>query len=215
MKIAKNEMIEAEQFIQGSELPVMELLGLDKEKPKVQNGIVIYENIYARLEVYADNKSVLHVVSGDRPYSSLLNVRDGDYVIRTTDYLGLHSFKLMSKEEIQIKYLTNMDDMSDGYHTFGELYKYRMAYNAAFFNELAIRGDVPLCKSKRHSDGGECFGGGWFIVMAELSTGQISNHYEMKYWDIFNIPEREVGFVYDGHSPKEALDRLEKYLTYR
>lgn len=70
----------------------------------------------------------------------------------------------------------DMGNVSDGYHTFNELYRYRMLYNAAFFNELA-KGDVKVCKSHKHYDGEECFGGGWFILMAELPTGQISNHY--------------------------------------
>lgn len=103
-------------------------------------------------------------------------------------------------------------NVSDGYHTFNELYRYCLLYNAAFFNELAARGDIKVCKSYRHSDGEECFGGGWFIVMAELPTGQISNHYEAKDWELFDVPEREKAFVWDGHSPNEAADRLERYL---
>lgn len=43
-------------------------------------------------------------------------------------------------------------------------------------------------------------------------TGQVSNHYESKYWDLFDVPERETAFEYDGHTPNEAADRLEKYL---
>ena len=38
------------------------------------------------------------------------------------------------------KILRNIGEFSDGYHTFNELYDYRKAYNAAFFNEL--------CKAK-------------------------------------------------------------------
>lgn len=52
----------------------------------------------------------------------------------------------------------------------------------------------------------------WFIVMAILPTGQVSNHYESKYWDLFDVPERETAFEYDGHTPNEAADRLKKYL---
>lgn len=85
----------------------------------------------------------------------------------------------------------DMGNVSDGYHTFNELYRYRMLYNAAFFNELA-KGDIKVCKSHKHYDGEECFGGGWFIVMAELPTGQISNHYENRYWELFNIPELDT-----------------------
>ena len=100
-------------------------------------------------------------------------------------------------------------EVSDGYHTFNELYRYRMLYNAAFFNLLPKE---LVHKSKRHHNGEECFGGGWFIVMANLPTGQISNHYELKDWDLFQIPERDVADEWDGHTPQEAADRLYEYL---
>lgn len=104
-------------------------------------------------------------------------------------------------------------EISDGYHTFDELYRYRMLYNAAFFNVLAKDGSIKMCKSRKHSDGEKCFGSDdWFIVMAILPTGQISNHYESKYWNLFNIPERGIAFDYDGHTPNEAADRIERYL---
>ena len=40
-------------------------------------------------------------------------------------------------------------EISDGYHTFNELYRYRMLYNAAFFNLLPKE---LVHKSKRHHD---------------------------------------------------------------
>ena len=104
---------------------------------------------------------------------------------------------------------TDKGEISDGYHTFNELYYYRMLYNAAFFNLLPKEW---VHKSKKHHDGEECFGGGWFIVMAQLPTGQISNHYELKDWDLFHVPEKEVADEWDGHSPQEAAERLHKYL---
>ena len=103
----------------------------------------------------------------------------------------------------------DMGEVSDGYHTFNELYYYRMLYNAAFFN-LLPKGWVH--KSKRHNTGEECFGGGWFIVMANLPTGQISNHYELKDWDLFKVPEKEFADEWDGHTPQEAAKRLYEYL---
>jgi len=100
-------------------------------------------------------------------------------------------------------------EVSDGYHTFNELYYYRMLYNAAFFNLLPKEW---VHKSKRHHTGEECFGGGWFIVMANLPTGQISNHYELKDWELFKVPEKEVADEWDGHTPQKAAERLHKYL---
>ena len=111
----------------------------------------------------------------------------------------------------------NMEDkgnISDGYHTFDELYEYRMLYNASMFNELAKQGLYDVHKSKRHSDGTIPFGDeNWFIVQAELPTGQISNHYEMKDWDLFQIPIKEKANPYDGHTPQDVAKRLREFLV--
>lgn len=104
--------------------------------------------------------------------------------------------------------------ISDGYHTFDELYEYRMAYNAAAFNAWAATNAVPVYKSWKHHDGEPCFGGGWFIVVAILPTGQITNHYPAQYWNNFRIPEVErATHEYDGHTPHDALMRLLRYLA--
>lgn len=124
--------------------------------------------------------------------------------------------------------------VSDGYHTFQELYEFRMAYNAALFNEWArewyiyentrwafkdvelhytriVKYDVH--KSWRHNDGELCFGGGWFIVSANLPGGLISNHYEEKYWDLFKVPKVEKAkYEYDGHTAQDVLTRLKEIL---
>lgn len=105
------------------------------------------------------------------------------------------------------------ENTSDGYHTFKELYRYRMLYNAAFFNLLARFTRVPVVKSCRHSDGEKCFGGGWFIVVAQLPTGQVSNHYEKSFWHLFDIPVVEPAPTWDGHTPNDAADRLEAFLS--
>ena len=105
-------------------------------------------------------------------------------------------------------------NISDGYHTFNELYEYRLLYNASMFNEFAKQGLYDVHKSKRHSDGTIPFGDeNWFIVQAELPTGQISNHYEMKDWELFNVPEKEKANHYDGHTPQDVAKRLRDFLT--
>lgn len=98
---------------------------------------------------------------------------------------------------------------SDGYHTFNELYEFRKVYNASLFNEWAKTNLYTVHKSWRHNDGELCFGGGWFIVVAILPGGQISNHYEAKDWDLFKIPEVEKAiYPFDGHTSKDVLNRL-------
>lgn len=122
-------------------------------------------------------------------------------------------------ESKTLEKLEDVDDkgnISDGYHTFNELYEYRLLYNASMFNELAKQGLYDVHKSKRHSDGTIPFGDeNWFIVQAELPTGQISNHYEMKDWGLFNVPEKEKANPYDGHTPQDVAKRLRDFLSLK
>lgn len=98
--------------------------------------------------------------------------------------------------------------ISDTYHTFEELYEIRKAYNVALFNLLTDTGMFPVVKSYKHSDGELCFGGGWFIVMAILPTGQISNHYENSDWNLFRCEEVDLPPVWDGHTTEDVIKRL-------
>lgn len=115
-------------------------------------------------------------------------------------------------DDNKVKEYPDMEHVSDGYHTFQELYEYRKLYNAAFFNTLYTLGIIKVHKSKRHSTGEECFGRGWFVVMADLPTGQIYNHYEMKDWDLFKVPVQEKADKWDGHTPQQAAERLEEFI---
>ena len=120
--------------------------------------------------------------------------------------------------------LERINELSDGYHTYDELYEFRKMYNAVLFSEWAENLEtssdfgqalfkVPkynVHKSWRHSDGELCFGGGWFIVSAMLPTGLISNHYKAEDWDLFKVPEVEKAlYEFDGHTPQDVLARLE------
>ena len=102
--------------------------------------------------------------------------------------------------------LCRSGEASDGYHTFNELYDFRREYNAALVNS----GVWKAHKSHRHHSGELCFGGGWFIVMIETPFGQISNHYENKYWDEFHCEEKEFADEWDGHTEKDVIERLMK-----
>lgn len=98
-------------------------------------------------------------------------------------------------------------EVSDGYHTHNELYQYRMLLHAYAVRDW-VAGGLPVVKSWRHHDGEQCFGGGWFIVVAELPTGQVSCHYKAEHWDLFAVPAVPLPPVWDGHTPAEAAERL-------
>lgn len=122
----------------------------------------------------------------------------------------------MNKDAIQEELLKlpgrEIATMSDGRHSFDELYEYRKLYNALLFNFWYAEGLYQVHKSKKHGSGEECFGGGWFIVMATTRFGQISNHYRLEDWDLFAIEEREYADVWDGHTPEIVKIRLLKLL---
>ena len=97
-----------------------------------------------------------------------------------------------------------------------ELYSFRLLYNALLFNEWCKHDEIEVYKSKKHSDGEICFDGNWFIVVAILPTGkQISNHYNIKDWDLFKIPEYpQMKDEFDGHTSQDVIDRLRELVVY-
>lgn len=112
-------------------------------------------------------------------------------------------------KDIDIPDDIEIGNISDGYHSFRELYNFRKIYNAVLFNEWAKQNKYDVHKSLKHHDGKDCFGGGWFIVVAKLPMGQISNHYKIDYWDLFKIPEyTKALFPYDYHTSGDVLIRL-------
>lgn len=127
---------------------------------------------------------------------------------RESDKLGYSEYLSVRAlvDELEIT-----SETSDGHHTFSELYHYRMLYNAVACRAWLKEGHTVV-KSWKHHDGELCFGGGWFIVQAELPTGQVSNHYKAEYWDLFGVPEVGLPMVYDGHTPAIAAARMLEYL---
>ena len=135
------------------------------------------------------------------------------------DFMEEQGFESLEELKEQLARYKNAEEqlangeLSDGYHTFNELYEFRKLYNALLFNEWARNEEIEVYKSKRHYDNEECFGGGWFIVVAMLPSGQISNHYELKDWELFNIPEYEKSkYEFDGYTPKDVRVRMLTFL---
>lgn len=140
------------------------------------------------------------------PPDSRLAVDDGPH---STRYYSVGALCHQAAAELKQAQAPVTSETSDGYHTFRELYEFRKAYNAALFNELAANGKCLVHKSLRHHDGELCFGGGWFIVVAILSEGQISNHYELADWDLFRVPAVDKAlFEFDGHTGADVIKRL-------
>lgn len=61
--------------------------------------------------------------------------------------------------------------VSDGYHTFAELYDHRVINFLAVLALAAKCGLKDIGWSYRHSDGHLCFGGGWVIAWITAPSG--------------------------------------------
>ncbi len=103
--------------------------------------------------------------------------------------------------------------ISDGYHTFGELYEHRLELFIALCKiinstDYLEHQPSPVWKSKLHSDGSSF--DGWFILGIGTSQGnQITYHLPMSKWEQTDFaPEWEVAPEFDGHTSKDVLERL-------
>ncbi len=95
--------------------------------------------------------------------------------------------------------------VSDGYHTFDELYHHR----AVLFSVICNDHKKLAWKSKKHNDPKEPMYAGMFIVGIETPKGQATYHYDLEYWDMFHVKELERAPKWDGHTPDEAIARIQ------
>ena len=101
--------------------------------------------------------------------------------------------------------------LNEYYFINQELYDFRLTYNALLFNNWNKYDEYEVYKSKKHHDGELCIDGEYFIVVAILPSGQVTNHYHIKDWDLFKIPVYDkVKDEFDGHTSKDVLQRLKK-----
>jgi hypothetical protein len=97
--------------------------------------------------------------------------------------------------------------VSDGYHTFDELY----AHRSLLFIALMHSHPKISWAAKLHADG--TMYEGFFVAGIELATGRITYHLHKKYWE--RLPNSYTGFTYreiapthDGHTSQDVIERL-------
>lgn len=102
-----------------------------------------------------------------------------------------------------VKPESGIGELSDGYHTFNELYHHRAILFSVICNSMPDK----AWKSKLH-DTGDMFEG-MFIVGIETPNGQATYHYDIEpYWDMFKVKELEKAPEWDGHTPQDAIERI-------
>lgn len=104
----------------------------------------------------------------------------------------------------------SVGDLSDGYHTFNELYEHRIELYITLCRMLAAKdyNDYPVWRAKAHYDGEEMMG--WFLLGINYKPGRvITYHLPMIKWDETNFAATlSVGVEWDGHTSADVLKRL-------
>lgn len=119
---------------------------------------------------------------------------------------GEHAeFIKLAIEALEKEPCEDMGEVSDGYHTFNQLYHQR----AILFATIVNQNKDLAWKSYKHSDGNYCFdsNGEWFIVGIDTPEGSYTYHYQKEYWDYFDCQELDCGKEWDGHT-EEDVTRL-------
>jgi len=140
-----------------------------------------------------------------------------------TNQLVAPGLLLKARQESVLHYVKDkldlkVEDISDGYHTFKELYEFRVYLTAMWFYNIywiyQMQGStIPVWRSKLHSDG-TMYEGGWFIVGFGFKEGhQITFHYEEKFWDVFSFCRTlDRAPEWDGHTSQDVLKRIKKMI---
>ena len=112
--------------------------------------------------------------------------------------------------------------LSDGYHTFDELYDHRIRlwislcalqqeWNCGDF-EPPAGSQITVWRSRNHSDGELAFGGGWFVLgLAKKAGRQMTYHLPESYWEECEFAQTlPKAPPFDEHTAADVLVRLKK-----
>lgn len=100
----------------------------------------------------------------------------------------------------------NTNKISDGYHTFEELYEHRIVLFIALCRSLV--NEHVIWKSRKHSDGSSW--DGWFVLGIGTHKGtQITYHLPDRFWDDCSFAAtNEIAPWFDGHTSADVLKRI-------
>lgn len=100
--------------------------------------------------------------------------------------------------------ILNTDNISDGYHTFGELYRHRAVLFAAVCHDHIEDAWV----TRNYADGRSVYGD-MFLAGIHLPCGDVSYHIDGEYWELFSdLPYLTRSPSSDGDAPNDVLDQI-------
>ncbi len=136
--------------------------------------------------------------------------RNDEYEVTVMNYNSLICFEDVPINEKHIELIIEMTkagcfdepvdkgEISDGYHTFNELYYHRMILFATIVNSNINKS----WKSWKHED--NTMYDDYFIVGIETTLGQFSYHYHKENWDMFKCKELKNAPKWDGHTSNDV-----------
>jgi len=124
----------------------------------------------------------------------------GGYYVRYAD--GYESYSPGKAFEDGYFPMDRVGELSDGYHTFDELYFHRMC----LFAYVVCQNRHRAWKSRQHHDG--TMFERYFIVGMRTRGGMVSYHYELRHWDLFKCEELDRAPEFDGHTSDDVCQRL-------
>lgn len=127
---------------------------------------------------------------------------------------GINSINMLNKNK-KIPLPFNIEEASDGYHTFKELYEHRITLYIALCKQICLWNEsnpLNVWRSKKHSDGELAFGGTWFVLGINKEKGeQITYHLPIEKWNETNFAETlDIAPEFDGHTAENVLNRIKR-----
>lgn len=108
-----------------------------------------------------------------------------------------------------VKGSNDMGEVSDGYHTFNELYDHR----CHLFVALMLAEPLMSWRSRKHADGSEWTG--WFIAGMHIPSGDITYHLPETMWTLLDdelVTTYEKAPAWDGHTSVDVVKRLRTWI---
>ncbi len=163
------------------EAPSME----NMQKQFIERDSVISE-LDSLIKTYIDDGSVqCHIAAG-----TVVDIRDNIILAR----------KPARVVEVPVE---GIGEVSDGFHTFNELYHHRAVLFSVICNSMPDK----AWKSKLHSTG-DMFPG-MFVVGINTPEGYATYHFDVEpCWDMFKVQELSMAPEWDGHTSEDVVKRL-------
>lgn len=104
------------------------------------------------------------------------------------------------------------DLISDGFHTFAELYDHRVELFITLARLISITpafaDGIPVWRSFKHSDGSSF--AEWFILGINFEDGkQMTYHIPFEKWaECWFAAELPIAPAFDGHTSSDVIERL-------